>query len=62
MGFFEDLGRKVGQFTQEAKRTAAEEAPYACEDCGERFYADQAECPQCGSENVTEREARSDCE
>ena len=60
MGFFENLGRKVGEFTQEAKETAAREAPYVCEDCSERFYTERAECPACGSENVIERETSSD--
>lgn len=59
MGFFEDLGRKVGQFTHEAKEAAADEAGYVCEDCGTQFYTDQA-CPECGSENVTEREETAD--
>ncbi|MFP9190065.1 zinc ribbon domain-containing protein [Natrialbaceae archaeon A-CW1-1] len=56
MGFFENLGRKVGQFTHEAKQTAADEAAYACEHCGERFHVERAECPQCGSDQVVERD------
>ena len=56
MGFFESLGRKVGEFTHEAKRTADEGASYACTDCGERFYTDQEDCPACGSDAVVERE------
>ncbi|MFC4439575.1 MULTISPECIES: zinc ribbon domain-containing protein [Natrialbaceae] len=59
MGFFENLGRKVGQFTHEAKEAAADEAGYVCEDCGTQFYTEQA-CPECGSENVTEREETAD--
>ena len=56
MGFFETLGRKVGEFTHEAKRAADEEASYACENCGERFHTDQHACPACGSDAVVERE------
>jgi len=56
MGFFENLGRKVGEFTHEAKRAADEEASYACENCGERFHTDQESCPACGSDAVLERE------
>ena len=60
MGFFENLGRKVGEFTHEAKRAADEEAPYACENCGERFYAARETCPECGSEAVVERDVPSE--
>ena len=59
MGLFEKLGRKVGEFTHEAKEAAADEAGYRCEECGNTFYTEQA-CPQCGSENVTERDADAD--
>ncbi|NKE37579.1 zinc ribbon domain-containing protein [Natronococcus sp. JC468] len=59
MGFFENLGRKVGEFTHEAKEAAADEAGYVCEACGNQFYTDQA-CPECGSERVTRRDAGSD--
>lgn len=52
MGFFEDLGRKVGEFTNEAKRAADEEASYACEECGERFHTEQERCPACESEEI----------
>ncbi|AXR76525.1 PhlB family protein [Natrarchaeobaculum sulfurireducens] len=56
MGFFESLGRKVGEFTHEAKQAADEGASYVCTDCGERFYTDQGDCPACGSDAVVERE------
>ena len=60
MGLFEDLGRKVGEFTHEAKQAASEGATYACTDCGHRFYADRETCPECGSEAVIERESSAD--
>lgn len=59
MGFFENLGRKVGEFTHEAKRAADEDATYACTDCGERFYADRDECPACGGDAIVERQPSS---
>ena len=48
MGFFENLGRKVEEFKQTATETAAEEASYRCQSCGERFYTDHDDCPECG--------------
>lgn len=58
MGFFENLGRKVGKFTQEASAAAAEEATHVCRSCGERFYTDREDCPECGGD-VVERETES---
>jgi DNA-directed RNA polymerase subunit RPC12/RpoP len=60
MGFFENLGRKVGKFTHEAKEAAADGAAYACTDCGAEFYTEQEACPECGSERVIEREPDTD--
>lgn len=62
MGFFENLGRKVGKFTHEAKEAADDEASYGCAECGERFHTDQDECPECGSENVRELETTTETE
>lgn len=59
MGLFEKLGRKVGEFTHEAKEAAADEAGYRCEECGNTFYTEQP-CPECGGENVTERATSAD--
>ncbi|WP_247002932.1 zinc ribbon domain-containing protein [Halosolutus gelatinilyticus] len=58
MKLFETLGRSVGKFTHEAKRSAA--APYTCNECGKGFYIEQNVCPECGSQNLTEREKRMD--
>lgn len=52
MGFFENLGRKVGEFTHEAKRAADGEAEFVCGNCGERFYADRETCQECGGGDV----------
>jgi len=59
MGFFETLGRKVGEVTHEAKQTAAEQATHGCTDCGKRLYTDQSSCPECGSEAIVEIEGTS---
>ncbi|MEY7848956.1 zinc ribbon domain-containing protein [Natrarchaeobius sp. A-rgal3] len=60
MGLFEDLGRKVGKFTHEAKQAADEGAPYVCRNCGERFYTEQDPCPECGAEAVVKRDETVD--
>jgi uncharacterized OB-fold protein len=52
MGLFENLGRKVGEFTQEAQAASREEATHECADCGELVYPDSADCPECGGEAV----------
>lgn len=51
MGLFENLGRKVEQFKQEAS-DSAEDPSHACTDCGEQFYTDYEACPECDSEAV----------
>lgn len=51
MGIFENLGRKVESFKQEAT-DSAEEPTHVCTDCEETFFADYEECPSCGSETV----------
>jgi len=56
MGFFETLGRKVGEVTHEAKQTAAEQTTHVCADCGEQFYTPQETCPECGADAIVERE------
>lgn len=49
MGFFENLGRKVEEFKRTAQETAAEEATHVCRSCGERFYTNHDDCPECGA-------------
>ncbi|MFB6188348.1 MAG: hypothetical protein ABEI57_00545 [Halapricum sp.] len=46
MGLFENLGRKVEQFKQDATDTA-EKPTHVCVDCGEEFFADYEVCPDC---------------
>ncbi|MFB6136403.1 MAG: hypothetical protein ABEJ04_06555 [Halobacteriaceae archaeon] len=52
MGLFRRLGRRVGEFEEEAKSAAEEEADYECSACGERFYTESDRCPECGSGDV----------
>ncbi|MEF8824945.1 MAG: hypothetical protein V5A34_02300 [Halapricum sp.] len=46
MGLFENLGRKVEKFKQDATDSAAEPS-HACTDCGEEFFTDYEQCPDC---------------
>jgi uncharacterized OB-fold protein len=57
MGLFENLGKKVERFKQQATDAASEEANHVCGDCGELIYADREQCPNCGSEDIRERTA-----
>ena len=57
MGLFENLGKKVERFKQQAEDAASDEANHVCGDCGELLYADRDQCPHCGSEKVVERES-----
>ncbi len=61
MGFFEDLGKKVGEFTHEAKRAADESTSYACENCGERFHTKHETCPNCESQAIVALEKSPTC-
>jgi len=51
MGLFENLGRKVEEFKQEAESTA-DEPTHVCEECEDTFFADYGECPTCESDAV----------
>lgn len=57
MGLFENLGRKVEEFKQEATSASAEEASHECADCGELIYTDREDCPECGSERIVDRDS-----
>lgn len=56
MGLFENLGRKVEKFKQQADEAANSEASHVCENCGESLFSPHETCPNCGSEAVVERE------
>lgn len=55
MGLFRNLGRKVGEFTGEAKAAAA--ASHRCEECDARFEEAVDFCSDCGSDAVVRVEA-----
>jgi len=62
MGLFENLGRKVESFKQQAEEaaeettsdeaTSEEDALGECADCGEPVAVDRSECPSCGGDVV----------
>lgn len=58
MGLFENLGRKVGEFKQQAEEASREEAAHECTDCGELVYSDRKDCPECESETLRVRDER----
>lgn len=60
MGLFENLGRKVEAFKQQAEEASKETATRECADCGELVYTDREDCPECGSERVLRRETGDD--
>jgi hypothetical protein len=52
MGLFENIGRKVEKFKQEAQSVSEDQAVGKCRDCGEFLYTDRPDCPDCGSEDI----------
>lgn len=56
MGFFETVGRRVEEFKQTAKKTAAETATYRCRACDARFDTMEDPCPECGATAVAPTE------
>jgi len=60
MGLFENFGRKVEEFKQQAESASRDTAERECADCGELLYSDRAECPECGSENLWLGDERDD--
>lgn len=53
MGIFNELGRQIEQFKQNAKDAADESAEYQCQACNARFHTEYEECPDCGAQEVT---------
>lgn len=51
MGLFENLGRKVESFKQDATENASQPT-HRCEDCESTFFTDYEACPDCGSDAV----------
>jgi hypothetical protein len=60
MGLFENLGRKVEEFKQEATEASREQASYRCGECGELVYGGRDDCSECGSENLVPRDESDD--
>jgi len=60
MGLFENLGRKVEEFKQEATEASREQADYRCGDCDAIVYGGRDDCPDCGGENLVARKSESD--
>jgi len=51
MGLFENLGRKVESFRQDAS-DSAREPTHRCAECDSEFFTDYETCPDCGSAEV----------
>lgn len=52
MGLFEDIGRKVGKISHEAREATRDQARARCEDCGELIYSERDTCPECGGDHL----------
>lgn len=50
MGLFRRAGRKVERLKRSVEAAADEEATHACAACGERLFAEQEACPECGGD------------
>lgn len=57
MGLFENLGRKVEEFKQEATEASKDQADYRCGDCDTLVFGGRDDCPDCGSERLVARDA-----
>jgi uncharacterized Zn finger protein (UPF0148 family) len=51
MSLFEDVGRKVEEFKQQAQN-AADDPSHGCRNCKTALYSDYGTCPNCGSDEV----------
>ncbi|MFB6150261.1 MAG: hypothetical protein ABEJ40_00500 [Haloarculaceae archaeon] len=56
MGLFENLGRKVEEFKQQAQEVSESRAIGECADCGKVLYTEHDECPECGSADLRSRQ------
>ncbi|MCW8172264.1 hypothetical protein D8S78_05555 [Natrialba swarupiae] len=59
MGLFEDLGRKVGKFTHEAKQAADEGTPTSARTAASASIRNRSRA-RCGGGAVVEREQPAD--
>jgi len=51
MSLFENVGRKVEKFKQQAQN-AADDPTHGCKDCKTALYSNYKTCPKCGSDQV----------
>jgi uncharacterized Zn finger protein (UPF0148 family) len=64
MSLFENVGRKVEKFKQQAQN-AADDPTHGCKDCKTALYSNYKTCPKCGSDQVlalSNDEAKTDNE
>lgn len=54
MSLFRNLGERVERFKQAVTDAAEEEATHECRECGNRLYTERDQCPECGSDRITE--------
>jgi len=59
MGLFEDIGRKVETFKQQASSVSEEQARAKCPECETLVYTDREDCPDCGHDSLLVRKNRA---
>mgnify|MGYP000156245637 CR=1 FL=1 len=60
MGLFEDIGRKVETFKQQAESHSEERARAKCPECETLVYTDREDCPECGHEPLLVRKSETE--
>lgn len=55
MGLFEDIGRKVETFKQQAESVSEDQARAKCPECETLVYTDRDDCPECGHDSLLVR-------
>ena len=60
MGLFEDIGRKVETFKQQAESVSQGRARAKCPECDTLVYTDREDCPDCGHDQLLIRKPESD--
>jgi hypothetical protein len=60
VGLFEDIGRKVETFKQQAESHSQERARAKCPECETLVYTDREDCPECGHESLLVRKSATE--
>jgi len=60
MGLFEDIGRKVETFKQQAESHSHEQARAKCSECETLVYTDREDCPECGHQPLLVRKSENE--